>query len=556
MSACDAPGEAGEAGFAILRQKAPETKRCGPGALQADKARRCDTMLLRHLVALAGTGTTAQIERWRNRAVLFYLAIASALWAAAIPTLSVRPVAPIDPGTLWAEVALRETELGSDGERLVWLIWGRRGAGRGVLPGALTWPQGLQWRTDSTDVSKWGRVVLGEAEVTSEALVARRVSMAAVTNGLISEGEWGCSAAKTIETPVGPLVVDAQHLEGSLQVCVMLPAVNIVSGDTEVLVAAAPPTGDRALAVALRWDPRQRISRASKGTLLGRNWAWQRLARGSDARPGVSGALSPNGDGAWQFLAAEASFATETLGLGPKDTTARLAVFVRGLPRAHSDEDAIYWPAGHGPATEASECMLCENPDSWAKIRPAAVRTQRKEIPLPELPTAPRIDGIVEEGEWSSATGLRNDFLGIAQCPLWIGLHHGALHLAASCQLPRRGLTNPRLEIFVDPTGDGGLLPRPDDRMLCLSQDAGGAKSTLLRWQPSVDTLAAGIITRQGKWTTAAPIAVDAAFHVTDATVCVEAKVPLRALGLDPQQLPENFGLLVRLIYRWQVQAK
>lgn len=488
--------------------------------------------------------------------MLFYLAMASALWASAIPTSSVRPVAPMDLGAVWVDVAPRETELSSDGERLAWLIWGRRGAGRKIVPGAVTWPQGLQWSTDSTDVSKWGRVVLGEAEATPEALVARRVATAAATNGVISEGEWDCSAARTIETPIGPFVIAAQHVEGSLQVCVALPAVNLVSGDTEVLLAAAPPTGDRALAVALRWDPRQSVSRASKGTLRGRNWAWHRLDRGGDAQPGVFGALSPNGDGAWQFLAAEASFATETLGLGPQDATALLAVFVRGLPKAHSGEDAIYWPAAHGPATEASECMLCENPDGWAKIRPAAARARRKEIPLPELSAAPCIDGMIEEGEWSSATELSNDFLGLAQCPLWIGLRDGALHLAASCQLPRRGLANPRLEIFVDPADDGGLLPRPDDRMLCLSQDAGGAKGTLLRWEPSVDTLAAGIITREGKWTATGPVAVDAAFHVTGETVCTEAKVPLRTLGLDPQQLPENFGLLVRLLCRWQVQAK
>ncbi|MCX7597631.1 MAG: hypothetical protein N2512_02000, partial [Armatimonadetes bacterium] len=162
----------------------------------------------------------------------------------------------------------------------------------------------------------------------------------------------------------------------------------------------------------------------------------------------------------------------------------------------------------------------------------------------------------IEESEWAGATELSNDFLGVARCPLWVGLHDGALLLAASCQLPRPGLRDPRLEIFVDLAGDGGLLPRPDDRMLCLAQDTGGTKATLLRWEPPQGALAAGVVTREGMWTAPAPVAAEAVFHVAGTTVRAEAKVPLRLLGLDAQRLPKNFGLLVRLLYRWRVEAK
>ncbi|MCX7597363.1 MAG: hypothetical protein N2512_00655, partial [Armatimonadetes bacterium] len=372
--------------------------------------------------------------------MLVHFAMASALWAAAFPTSPVGHIPSTGPGWAWTDVASSAAEPKSSGERLAWLIWGRRGAGGKVAPGAVTWPQGLRWDTEGTDVSKWGRVVLGEAETTSGALPAPRAETAAITNGSLSDGEWDWSAARSVETPVGPLVVAAQHISEGLQVCVMLPAVNLVSADTQVLLAAAKPTGEQALGLALQWDPRQKISRASQGTLHAGKWAWRRPDREGAGKPSASGAVSPYGDGAWQFLTAEATFSREALGLSEHDGTAHLAVVVRKVPSTQWGDDAIYWPGAHGPATEASECMLCENPDGWGRTRPGSAQARRREIPLPDLPAAPRIDGAIEESEWAGATELSNDFLGVARCPLWVGLHDGALLLAASCQLPRPGL--------------------------------------------------------------------------------------------------------------------
>lgn len=484
------------------------------------------------------------------------LALIGALWTAAGTALPRSGSSSASDVQRWVNGRAAGVSATTSAEQVAWLIWGRRGAARKVVTGSTAWPQGLLWGTDGTDVSRWGRVTLGETRDTASTLRATAGAKAAVADGIFSDEEWDLSAASIAETPVGPLVVAAQQAGEFLQVCALLPAANVMSGATKVIITAARPSGDPAVGVALQWDPRLEVCQASVGALRGRSWTWQQISGQAESPLGTTGAVSPNGDGSWQFVTAEATFPKGVLGLKDRGDTAALAVFVLNLPRAHCGEDAIYWPAAHGHAIEASECMLCENPDGWGAARPGSARARRTEITLPALPAAPRIDGQIEDGEWAVAAELRNDFLGLAQCHLRAGLNSGTIYLAASCNVPRQGLSNPRLEIFVDPAGDGGLLPRPDDRMVCLSHDTGGTTSTLFRWEPPEHALADGVVTKEGRWMATAPVASQAAYRLEANKICVEAALPLDVLGLAAERLPDKFGLLVRLLYRWHVDAK
>ena len=488
--------------------------------------------------------------------MLGHLAAAGVLWAAAsVGLLGSRGACEV-PSAVQPDAHPAETTARAGREDVAWLIWGRRGAARKVVAGSVAWPEGLVWPADGVEPDRWGRVILGQGAGAPGSLHARETAKPPVADGTFSEEEWDLSAASAVETPVGPLVVAAQQTRERLLVCGLLPSASVMSGATQVVITAAGPRGEPALGVALQWDPRLETSEAYRGVLRGRSWAWQKADTEAEGHLEASGAVSPNGDGSWQFVTAEATFSRAALGLVGGEETAALAVFVRELPRAHGGEDAIYWPAAHGLGIDASECMLCENPDGWGVARPGLTRAQRAQIALPELPGAPCVDGKIADGEWAAAGELCNDFLALARCPLRVGVCNGALYLAARCELPRRGLDDPRMEIFLDPAGDGGLLPRPDDRLVTLSASTEGTKATLMRWEPPAEALAAGTITREGKWIATAPIAAQAAFRVETNGLSAEAKVPLEVLGLDAERLPEKFGMLVRLLYRWRVEAK
>jgi hypothetical protein len=451
-----------------------------------------------------------------------------------------------------------------DGQKLAWLIWGRRGEGAHVTEKAISWPAGLSDPADTTTTRGWGTAVLGSgAETPSGPTVQVTPSKTpCLPEGMVSEDEWDFSKANVIETSCGPLMVAGHVCGESLTIVVVMPAVVRIADRTEVMVLVAPmknvaggvPSAARAF--LLGYEPRRETTTIQMGTPVGAGWGWQSVEPMDEESAPVRAGLSMRGDDAWSFLVAEYSVPFSTVGVKAGETKTlalALAAFVRGLPRHQATEDMLYWPAGHAPATAVDETIICKHPDGWAALRLGGKRVHREEIGVPEIQTQPNIDAKVDEDEWKGAAQFGCDFLGIGHVKLRAGLSGKSLWLAAVCDLPRKGIKDPSLEILLDPSGDGGLLPRPDD-VLVLPGD--GRPGTICYWQLPKPVAQGEAVTDIGKWIEKrSSIGCREAFAVDGGRVTMEAGLPLEEVGVDMSKLPKKIGMLMRIRYKAEFEV-
>jgi hypothetical protein len=475
---------------------------------------------------------------------------------------STTPRVPTEGRGQGAEVKLGPQPPHREAQRLAWLIWGQRGLGRRVSALSLSWPPGRPWSGDALRPEQWGRIRLlaqGEPPLGQEPelLAAAREPFAGLADGALYPGEWHPDRSRFFETEAGPMLLTASWNEGLLRLAVALLAVPAAGPQlkADLFLAGQQAGGSAAMqALSLRWDARLHRSFCWAGRFAGGQWRWTKLAPGSQLqRSGFQAGLSAQGDGSWPFVVAEYVVPLGGL-LPPASAELKACLFITGLPARAGCDDALYWPAGHGPGVSCDEVLLCEHPDGWGTVRPAADGLRKGELLLGRLVSTPRLDGRLEPSEWAGSGEAEMAFLGLGKAALHVGLAGERLLVGIWCRPPRRGLAAPRLEICLDPQGDGGLLPRPDDRLLVLQGQP--PRATLRRWAMPPGKRNEGIVSQEGSWRDEEACHAEGVVRAEEGTIAAEIAVPLRDLGLEAVKLPARLGLLVRLVYHSELALK
>ncbi len=446
-----------------------------------------------------------------------------------------------------------------DGERLAWLIWGRRGRSKHVTPLTIGWPVGRSWPADGRNVSTWGEVQLASKDAVQGAesglLIAPLDERGTGCNGILGADEWNLDNALVLDTPAGALIVAAKWDGYLLSVVAALPAVADIIGRSEVVLTVAPERASaglpqRSRACLIGWDGRLHVPTLQWAEVGGRSWRWRDVTEDVPIEEaGFRGALSMSGDGGLPFVVAEYTVRLASLVDEPRQgLRLPLAVFFTNLPPTHECADVLRWPWGRGAATDFNDSLLSEHPDGWGAARWGARPRNRTELPLPELAQSPVPDGRIAEQEWQGAAILHDDFLRDGTCEVRAGISEGRLFLGFSCRTLRRGVTTRALEIYADPAGDGGLLPRPDDRLIILGAEQ-GARPMILRWEPPASAAVDKIVTPEGQWVEPSPSRSEGMVQTNGDRIVAEAAVPLSELGLSQENPPQSLGLMLRLIY-------
>ncbi len=433
-----------------------------------------------------------------------------------------------------------------------WLIWGRRGEAARVSEQAISWPAGLAEPADTLTTKNWGTIVMapGVDKPEGAAVNFPASKIPCVPEGLVSEDEWDFSQADIVETMGGPLLVTGHVCGEALTVAVIMPAVVTISERTEVMLMLAPLKGPaagvppEATAFLLGYDARRETTTVRTARGEGGGWKW-----GYDEIGPARAGLTMRGDDSQRFLVAEYSIPFSVLGakLGETKTMA-MGIIVRGVPKHQKTEDMLYWPGGHAPATPIDESIVCAHPDGWSVFRPGAKKLHREEIALPTVEQAPTLDGKVEAEEWKGSAAFGFDWLGIGHVRMNAAISGGKLWLAAVCDPPRLGISHPRLEILLDPEGDGGLLPRPDDVLVVPGE--GKREGEILYWKLPAAAARTGVVNWVGKWTERQPSQGSrVVFAINEDRINMEAVVPLADVGIDPAKLPVTMGMMTRIGY-------
>lgn len=470
------------------------------------------------------------------------------------------PGAAVSPQLAWpGPCSLAADATAGDGDQLAWLIWGRRGKSKHVTPFTIGWPVGRSWPADGRNVSTWGEVELAGKDavqgVDGSPLIAPLDERGTGCNGILGADEWNLDNALILDTPAGALIVAAKWDGYLLSVVAALPAVADIIGRSEVVLTVAPASASEGLpqrsrACLIGWDGRLHVPTLQWAEASGRNWRWRDVTEDVPVEEaGFRGALSMSGDGGLPFVVAEYTVRLASLVDEPRaGLRLPLAVFFTNLPPTHETTDAFRWPWGRGAATDFNTSLLSEHPDGWGVARWGPRPRSRTELPLPELAQSPVPDGRIADQEWRGAAVLHDDFLRDGTCEVRAGVSAGRLFLAFSCRTLRRGVSARALEIYADPAGDGGLLPRPDDRLIVLDAEP-GARPVILRWEPPASATADKIVTPEGQWVDPSPSRTEGMLQTDGDRIVAEAAVPLSELALSQNSPPQALGLMLRLIY-------
>lgn len=481
-------------------------------------------------------------------------------------------VCTVDAGRAWpiARTASRDSGIAdrgptlaaqgqTAGPQLAWFIWGRRGKSRHIARVTISWPQGLEWPKDQAAIERWGTIRLAaagqELSHSANAIVAIRQTATGACNGLLGPGEWEVASAWRAASPAGPLLVMAKWEGGLLYVAVALPAVPDITGRTQAILTIAPPGPAKgalpksARAFLAGWDGRLHVPASRLGMPRGRRWRWR------DVKPeegmedlGFLAALSPAGDGALNFAVAEFAVRLADLGIQAQPgLQIPAAVFVRGLPPRDRCKDVVRWPWGYGASEDFNSSLLCEHPDGWAEIVVGEGEAALGRVVASPLARAPALDGRIDEAEWDGGTVLRNNWLGAGWIQFRAGVRGGRLFFALACKPPRSNVRAEALECFIDPEGDGGLLARPDDRLLRL--EAGDNRASIWRWEPPPTAEEDKIVTPEGRWENTGPSRAEGVLRAEGDVVIGEMAVPLSELGISDADLPKAMRLMLRLVY-------
>jgi hypothetical protein len=433
-----------------------------------------------------------------------------------------------------------------------WFIWGRKGEAARVSEKAISWPAGLT-EGDTQTTKNWGTIVMSKTGDKPEGASVNfsASTIPCVPEGLITEEEWDFSQADIVETMAGPMMVTGHVCGESLTVAIVMPAVVTISERTEVMLMLAPmksPAGGlapEARAFLLGYDARRQSTTVRTAQGVGGAWKW-----GFDEIGPARAGLTMRGDDSARFLVAEYSIPFSAIGAKVDETKSMaMGIIVRGLPKHQKTEEMLYWPAGHAPATPIDETLVCAHPDGWSTFRLGNKKLHREEIALPTIDKAPILDGKVDPDEWKGSASFGYDWLGIGHVKMNAVISAGKLWLAAVCDPPRMGIGSPRLEVLLDPEGDGGLLPRSDD-VLVLPGDGKG-QGKIMYWKLPAAAARTGTVNFVGKWTLRQPSPGSrVVFVINQDRINMEAMVDLADAGVDPAKLPVKMGMMTRIGYK------
>ncbi len=455
---------------------------------------------------------------------------------------------------------LRPRSDGVDGYRLAWFIWGRRGKSKHVARQAVGWPVGRTWPRDATLVNHWGKILLAAGEqppelAAADVLIVPRGEISLALDGALMSTEWDLSAALKGDTPAGPMLLVGRWQDSGLAIGVGLPWVPEISPRTEVVLVLGPQPSDAAglpasaRAYKIGWDARRHRNLLWVGLPAGKKWKWRKVEEADQQlRKGFRGGIGSMGDGGVQFAAAE--FLIPLTGpLAPAGGSKELtgAAFVLHLPLKAEARDAVFWPPAHSVGYARTESLLLEHPDGWGTLVTDENLKTRKNLLLTALSAAPEIDGTLASGEWDGAARQDLAFPGVGEGQVWIGLHAAKLYVAFRYRPARQKIGSPALELFIDAKGDGGLLPRADDRLVAFTSDRHAPD--VLSWHMPSESSGEKIVTAEGDWNRRESRAGEWAWRTSDGVVVAEAAVPLSAVGLDAAKLPPRIGFLARLCY-------
>lgn len=434
-----------------------------------------------------------------------------------------------------------------------WFIWGRRGESAHVSEAAISWPANLAEPADTLTTRNWGTILLtpGAKKPKKGTSVAFTSSTTpGIADGMVAEDEWDLAKADLVKTIAGPMMVTGQVCGEELNVAVVMPAVPTISERTQVLLMLSPTktaaqgVPDGATAFELGYDARRDSTKVRTARGEAGKWKW-----GFDEIGPSRAGLSMHGDDSWKFLVAEYSIPFSVIGAKVGETkTMAMAVIVRGLPKHQESRDMIYWPAGHAPYTPINTNIVCAHPDGWAVFRPGTRRVHMDETLLPTVKKAPVLDGKVGESEWKGGASFSEDFLGIGHVKYHAEICGGNLWLAAVCDTPRLHIGKPMVQILMDPDGDGGLLPRPDD--VLVEPGVKGKSGKICWWKLPPAAARSGTVNFVGKWTErqVSP-GSRVVFTINNDVLSMEAVVSLKDVGMDLQKLPPTFGMMIRIGY-------
>lgn len=388
----------------------------------------------------------------------------------------------------------------------------------------------------------WGTARLAQAGI-AEAGVAERPDEILIPSGAappLLDGmigrDWDDAAQVKLALPGGELLLlGAKHFEGVLYVMLAVPSERVTGPGARAEVHFRTP--ERA-AYRLEVDAGGDLVRL-RDSGVGWRAAWS--PSGAEVFRGVA---ADAGDGAWRYPVFELAIPLAEIGLAPD--ASEVGFFARvelpeqaapALPAVADRQHVNRWPRGNYSFVRAQHESFEARPDSWGIVVAASTRARPADrIGAPALDAAPTIDGLRDENEWAGADRRE----AVLEPGVTHTLHAGRcadfLYIASVWLVAAGHSFDQELHLYVDTFGDGGLLPRPDDRRFSITAEGASVEMEAFSWDE-----------RERKWSARERIPFRAAVgdmaRREGVESVVEVAIPLNALGLSAMAQQTAFGL-------------
>lgn len=426
----------------------------------------------------------------------------------------------------------------------------------------LGWPPDEVSAVSTDNPSTWGQLIIsGQPMEASPALTAARhmlevpvLASAPRIDGIIGAGEWEEATAQVHHfAPGEEMMVMAGHDDLNLYMCLCVPSDHgFGPGYMAQLFFEVPQQGASTLneshqrysaQVSHAGELGQFFSRGHEGT-------WRKPGEGPNAETVFSAAASGGGDGAWRWPVFEFSIPLSALRVDNGELVS-LGFAVRiSLPAggayqgaAQKYTDMVRFPAGRSSYRSPYNHIFPTRPDLWGKATLEADSSASDTVPV-MLTTEPvEIDGQLNESLWQQSAAASYTVFGDLTQTVRALADDDYLYVGVRCQISRGQQTRRSCQVYLDPLGDEGLLPRADDRLYHL--EAATDTVQCFRWEDD-------------SWSQRVPSRFTAAAHSTienqQMVDTYEFAIPLRELNRPASDAA--LGLAVQTQYEARPSAR
>jgi len=462
----------------------------------------------------------------------------------------------------WPALAAGVYDLTDRVDRGGYVVATRQLGGRRSRQLELGWPPDEVAAVSAHNPSTWGQLIISNEslEIPPPLTEARHLlegpllSSAPRIDGIIGAGEWEGAAAQVQHfAPGEEMMMMAGHDDRHLYICLCIPSDHSFGpGHRAELFFELPQEGASSLSrshqrysaqVSHTGETVQSFSRGSEGT-------WHKVAEGTGTEAVFRTAVSSDGDGAWHWPVFEFAISLQNLRTGEGNPTAlgfaaRITVPAGSAYEAAGRKyvDMVRFPSGRSSYRSPYNHIFATRPDLWGKAVFEAISPDDETVPVTVVGEPVQIDGQLNEPLWQETAAASYTVFGDLTQSVRVVADDDNLYVGVHCQISRGRQSQRSCQVYMDPLGDEGLLPRPDDRVYRL--DVATAAIECLQWQDD-------------SWSQPGHSRFTAAAHSTiehkQMIDTYEFAIPLREL--DRPASDATLGLAVQTQYEAQPSAR